>query len=277
MREIRFLCLAVSKREGGVCIAGIDIDSGKWIRPVSTTTHGALDYGQINVFDPAAQTNPAIVQLRMRGASLKGQNFAADSEYMNRLQHERTLKKLDIVRLRLGEPVGTKAQPENWELLPPKESKGSYDLLSCFDGRKHSEMLWKLIQPSESFSLIFGTENNKVHHEAIEKETLSHSLLLIHPKNLSWVRTTDFNNNPRIEGHFGFGKRNIRYFLPVTDVDWKYSLLQATERTTQLDSDESPGMNAESEIVLTISLGENFDKTNSHYKLIAGVLLLPKR
>lgn len=30
----RLICLANSRRDGGRCIAGIDIDSGQWIRPI---------------------------------------------------------------------------------------------------------------------------------------------------------------------------------------------------------------------------------------------------
>lgn len=35
-KEIDLLCLANSRREGGRCIAGIDLKSGKWIRPVKS-------------------------------------------------------------------------------------------------------------------------------------------------------------------------------------------------------------------------------------------------
>ncbi len=35
-KEIEFLCLANSRREGGRCIAGIDLKSGRWIRPVKS-------------------------------------------------------------------------------------------------------------------------------------------------------------------------------------------------------------------------------------------------
>ena len=37
---MRLLVLANSKKFNGRCIAGIDLDSGKWIRPVSNTEHG---------------------------------------------------------------------------------------------------------------------------------------------------------------------------------------------------------------------------------------------
>src|SRR3989304_6086843 len=31
---IRMICLANSRRDGGRCVAGIDVDSGRWIRPI---------------------------------------------------------------------------------------------------------------------------------------------------------------------------------------------------------------------------------------------------
>jgi hypothetical protein len=86
---------------------------------------------------------------------------------------------------------------------------------------------------------------------------------------LIWIRTTDFNNRPRIEGRFDFGKWNARYCLPLTDIAWEPKLLQQTLN--------SPRMDAVAEILLTISLGDLFDKTQCHYKLIAGVLDLLKK
>ena len=35
-KEIDLLCLANSRRDGGRCIAGIDLKSGKWVRPVKS-------------------------------------------------------------------------------------------------------------------------------------------------------------------------------------------------------------------------------------------------
>jgi hypothetical protein len=39
---MKFLCLANSYKTGGRCVAGIDIGSGKWVRPVSTQNSGEL-------------------------------------------------------------------------------------------------------------------------------------------------------------------------------------------------------------------------------------------
>lgn len=243
MREIRFLCLAVSRREGGYCIAGIDIDSGAWIRPVKATTHGALEF--LDVYIPDERTKKS-----------------------------RVMKPFDIMRLTLGDSIKSPGQPENWTLASPSATKV---ISHASDDRAHLETLRKLVEPSESFSFLFGTDNNKVPHAAIEKEAISHSLLLVRPKDLSWVRTTNIRNKPRIEGAFNFGKRNIHYSLPITDIEWESALLQQTKDTQVIYEEDSPGMTTTSEILLTVSLGDHFPETGYHYKLIAGVLLLPKR
>ena len=41
---MRLLVMANSKKLKGRCIAGIDIDTGKWVRPVSNNEHGEF-YG----------------------------------------------------------------------------------------------------------------------------------------------------------------------------------------------------------------------------------------
>jgi len=62
----------------------------------------------------------------------------------------------------------------------------------------------------------------------------------------------------------------------LTDVTWEPKLLDLTAKTHSLDASEVPGVGAQHEILLTVSLGDLFKTTQCHYKLIAGVLLLPK-
>lgn len=45
----RIICLANSTRPGGRCIAGIDIDTGKWIRPVSRSINRAITWDMRNI------------------------------------------------------------------------------------------------------------------------------------------------------------------------------------------------------------------------------------
>lgn len=59
MAVVDFLCLANSRKHGGRCLAGIDLATGRWLRPVSSrSTTGALSLMQsvvdgevIEVFD----------------------------------------------------------------------------------------------------------------------------------------------------------------------------------------------------------------------------------
>ena len=46
---MRLLVLANSKKFNGRCIAGIDLDSGQWIRPVSKTEHGEFTSSECSV------------------------------------------------------------------------------------------------------------------------------------------------------------------------------------------------------------------------------------
>jgi hypothetical protein len=246
MRESRFLCLAVSRRDGGNCIAGIDIDSGKWIRPVPAKNRGALWDAEIVVKD-------------------------------HKTQKHRIMAPLDLVYLHLDEPIGNSGQPENWTITPESGKEPYPVMCHANDDFSLVAKVKDLAEANGPFSLIFGTPDRKIPHSAIEKEPIPHSLCVIRPKNLTWIRTTDFNNRNRIEGRFDFGKWNARYCLPLTDIAWEPKLLQQTLGNTTVDASVAPGMDAFAEILLTISLGDLFVKTQCHYKLIAGVLLLPKK
>jgi hypothetical protein len=46
---MKLLVLANSKKFNGRCVAGIDLDSGKWIRPVSNTEHGEFTGAECSV------------------------------------------------------------------------------------------------------------------------------------------------------------------------------------------------------------------------------------
>jgi hypothetical protein len=230
----------------GYCIAGIDIDSGKWVRPVGSDSYGELVSREITVQDQGTH-------------------------------RPRLMKPLDIVHLRLGRHVDNIGQPENWMLEINSKMLPHSILGQGVDDKSILAQIRDVVEQSSSSSLILGTQGKEVSHREIQKEPLSQSLCVIGPNNLTWVRTTSFKNKPRIEGWFDFGKRNIRYCLPLTDIVWEAKLLDLITVDGQtLDASETPGVNIHTEILLTISLGDLFEKTQSHYKLIAGVLLLPK-
>lgn len=48
---MQILCLANSWKEGGRCLAGIEISTGRWIRPISDSTHGQLNSNLLSIVD----------------------------------------------------------------------------------------------------------------------------------------------------------------------------------------------------------------------------------
>ena len=246
MRDSRFLCLAVSRRDGGNCIAGLDIDTGAWVRPVNLRSRGALGDGEIVVLD-------------------------------NQTHQLRIMKPLDLVRLRLGDKVENPSQPENWTLDSTSLAGSSPVLCPACD---HPTLLARIRTQAEAGNTLldlFGTLTNSVPHSVIEQEPPARSLAVIRPRNLRWTRSINYRGNPRMMGIFTFGVENIQYCLPLTDIDWEPKLLEATLKRPTINAEQSLGLNPTHEILLTVSLGDHFRETGNHYKLIAGVLIIPKQ
>jgi hypothetical protein len=76
------LCLAFSKRDGGHCFGGIDLEAQTWVRPVSSKGSGELPYHECLIRKPDG-------------------TFAEPSL-------------LDVLRIDLQKPQPRPAQPENW-------------------------------------------------------------------------------------------------------------------------------------------------------------------
>lgn len=83
MARIEFLCLANSKKLGGRCVAGIDLQSDRLIRPITATKNHAFQFANV----------------RTAGA----QDF-------------RYLRPLDVIRFDLGEARPSISQPENYRV-----------------------------------------------------------------------------------------------------------------------------------------------------------------
>ncbi len=242
MPVCRFLCLALSRRDGGYCAAGLDLDTGAWIRPLNarTKTLGIVD---ILVLD--SSTTAA-----------------------------RPIRPFDMVALPLDHSAPAPAQPENWILqtLP-------FDAYPQVIGNARRDdnilrLLRKLASDNHQRRYLFGNEAASVAHPQLLNDPLASSLCLIQPRDLVWIRSTDYHGRPRILARFHFGSRNLSYCLPVTDVECEQRLLDHT-------SDRSHEVEASStalapEVLFTVSLGENFARTDHHYKLIAGVLEMPQ-
>lgn len=186
------------------------------------------------------------------------------------------MRPFDVLHLRLGRHEVKIGQPENWILNLDSKTLPHSILAQGSKDKSVLAQIRDLAKQSNSSSLLLGTQGKEISHLKIETEPLSNSLCVIRPKNLTWIRTTNFKNKPRIEGQFDFGERNVRYYLSLTDITWETKLLDLTVDSQTLDASEVPGADAKMEVLLTISLGDLFDKTQCHYKLIAGVLVLPE-
>ena len=81
MPQVQFICLAHSKKHGERCVAGVRVDTGEWIRPVSRKEHGEL----------------TTAQLLLSNGGGEPRNF-------------------DVIFAGLEQHVPVKNQPENWRV-----------------------------------------------------------------------------------------------------------------------------------------------------------------
>jgi hypothetical protein len=237
MPDSKFLCLAVARRSGGNCIAGIDIDSGKWIRPVNAKTHGAFaDHETIVVVGPT--------------------------------QELKILAPLDILQIRLDRFVGNKVQPENWEMIPGPCS-GAYETMRRFNAQLDAEILNSRLD--KNGPLLYTYSDRIAADDALVKRGLRSSLSLIRPEELNWKIVTHptYKNKRRVLADFRFD--NEPYCLVVTDPDWearcrRFGFGRHPHSAIAGSANEKP--------MLTISVAET-PLNGYHYKLAAGVLFLP--
>lgn len=78
MTAVDMLCLAYSMKHGGRCVAGLNLESGEWIRPVSAAEDGTLSAASC------------------------------------RTDAGRPVQPLDVVRIPVGQARPAPHQPENW-------------------------------------------------------------------------------------------------------------------------------------------------------------------
>jgi hypothetical protein len=237
MRKSRFLCLAVSRRDGGNCIAGIDIDSGQWIRPVNAQNRGA--FGDFEVF------------------SLDGVT-----------QKRETIAPLDVLELRLDRNTGNNVQPENWEMAPLSYDNPS-PLLRRFDSPQDAKVLLSYLDLNGP--LLHSYSNRISSADPSLPRGLSHSLSIIGAEQLYWkvTRHPSYANKLRVEAEFRFDDE--QYCLVATDPIW-----EARCRRFGLGRHPHAAIagNAKTEALLTISLAEK-PLNGYHYKLVAAVIHTP--
>lgn len=236
MLVTRFLCLAVSRRESGNCIAGIDIDSGKWLRPIRSQSRAAIADADLIVED-------------------------------NHTHQPRFMAPLDLISMPLLESAGTNAQPENWLIVPSFFEHPQAILRTC-KGRRTVEFL---LAHADRAELLLHSSHDSLPADEFADRMLSHSLSVIRPADLVWKVSPHLNHPGRVQvrAEFRFGK--IAYNLVVTDPTWEARCHRAGIGRHKHPELASAGNDL---VFLTVSLAA-VPYHNLHYKLVAGVVELP--
>jgi hypothetical protein len=235
MQERRFLCLVVSRRESGNCIAGIDIDSGEWLRPIRSEDRAAFADSDLVVED-------------------------------NHTHQARFMAPLDLLSMPLEQYAGTNSQPENWVVAPAFFEKRPVILRRC-TGQRTTQFL---LSHADRGELLLRSSRDSLHSNEFADRRLTHSLSLVHPVDLAWS-VSPHAKHPgilQVRAEFKFGKAT--YSLVVTDPAWETSCYQlgiGTHKHAEFVSPES-GL-----VFLTVSLAA-VPFHGLHYKLVAGVIEL---
>jgi hypothetical protein len=233
MRELRFLCLAVSRRDGGNCIAGIDLDSGQWIRPINSKSSGAFSDDELIVLEPGTG-------------------------------RRRFLAPLDVLLLELKKFAPTHAQPENWEITAPSY-ESPYSVLMRFDQRACVDKLQTYLDGADR---LLQTNGDSVRESDVKIRPLSHSLSLIRPCELNWkVVESRYAGRFQVRADFRLGQSP--YSLVVTDPNWEAKIRKIG--LGRFPHSKVSGQTSD-EVFLTISLAA-VPLHGYHYKLVAGVMV----
>jgi hypothetical protein len=181
------------------CVAGKEISSKKWIRPVSSAAGGALSEAQVLCKNPYG---------------------------------EFPVKVLQKVELELDAHVPLINQPENYLV-----SQSTW--IQCFKLNAsnitpyldYPDILW-----DNNSSSYHGTNDRVAFHRINNREVvINQSLYLINPDDLRYYITTDQQNHKRIRAAFKLS--GISYDLAVTDTNiWKWLEREAVGHEEKVDS-----------------------------------------
>lgn len=177
--EKTFVCLAVSRKYGGFCVAGKEWSNGEigpWIRPVSDKEAGELTMAGI------------------------------------RLNNGRIPRLCDIITVPVLEPTPHSYQNENF-LIANSHSWIMYDTLpvtSTSDLCDNVDSLW-----DDEHTDCKGL-NDRI-PEYVAKQTIHSSLYFIKPQDFSINVSDEYDGRKKVRGKFIY--KNVSYLLAITDPD----------------------------------------------------------
>ncbi len=235
MQERRFLCLAVSRRESGNCIAGIDIDSGEWLRPIHSENRAAFADSDLIVED-------------------------------NHTHQSRFMAPLDLLSMPLEQSAASNSQPENRVVAPAFFEKRPAILRRCIGTRT----VQFLLSHADHGELLLHSSRDSLHSNEFADRALSHSLSLVQPVELGWSVSPHAKHPGQLQvrAEFRFGR--APYSLVVTDPAWEARCHKLGIGTHKHADSASPECGL---VLLTVSLAA-VPFHGLHYKLVAGVMEL---
>ena len=185
MPLVQIICLACSRKSEeiagknikGHCVAGIDIATGNWVRPVSDLPSGTLTTQMCGLLPNVAHSSDTLLP---------------------------TL--LDIVEIGLCKRKANAAQPENWVI----------DNRKCRWVRTAGDVELKMLGNKLSYDPeLFRNYDKEVTMLEVKERPPSESLLLVQPAQVNWLAELDYHGKRRMLGIFSISGQ--RYCLPLTD------------------------------------------------------------
>jgi hypothetical protein len=158
---------------------------------------------------------------------------------------------LDVVLIDLLSANPKIGQPENWVL-----GQESWQIVGQ---RAISDLTSFIVEDPE----LFRGYDRFVSATDVQARPPESSLLLVKPQNLVWSVEKTHYGRRRIIGTFSTCGQS--YTLPLTDEDYERQL-------SFIEMDRAHQHDSSVPIFLTLSLGDVWNETKRHYKLIAGVI-----
>jgi hypothetical protein len=212
----KLLCLANSTKYDGRCVAGVDIETGEWVRPVSDREHGEL----------------------------RANHWCTDRAYEPR--------PLDMVSVPLREPTPEPHHPENWSL-----AEGDWRRLERGLTGQSTRVLKKTLHTGPD---LFGDCKSSIDYDTVTTSPVESSLELIRPETTALYRH-NYDESPRVE----FQLSGETYEMALTDPNWD-------ERVVKTRYPASHYLDDGQTVLLTISLGEEYERTNACHKIAAALI-----
>ena len=162
---MKLIVLANSYKQGGRCLAGLDVATATWVRPISTQTHGELHAKQCSIIDDG---------------------------------RVRAVQCLDVIEIPVGEPVSTPGQPENRALLA-----GDLSLIASLDRKGAVDVLDSLALNDNSTDLLFNRVGEVNYSEALNGQVLK-SLTLVKVSDPTFFLRLRHEKAPQLRARFLF-------------------------------------------------------------------------